>query len=277
MQLHELPPVYARLAGFLAGSLARRALPGALREVACRAAGPIAAGVPEPLRRGYTMGVAHRGDAEPPVLLVPGFFGPRLMMLPLAAFLRLHGRRVRIVRVFPAFGGVVAIAERIAEAIAALRAETGADQVDVVTHSMGGLAGRYYMIRLGGRPFVRRFVTVATPHKGTAWASVPLNRSMEDMRPGNPFLEELAACDTIEGVRCTNIRAGWDQIVWPRAHGVWGDHADEHELPFAEHWAILADPRLLALVLTTLEASDAAAPIGEVDLPEAAGELGATG
>jgi pimeloyl-ACP methyl ester carboxylesterase len=197
------------------------------------------------------------------VLIVPGFVGPSILLLPLEIFLRLHGRRVKLLRTFPALGGVVDHAQRIERAIAELKAETGASRVDIVTHSMGGLAGRYYLLKMEGRPHVRRFIAVATPHRGTNWAFLNLTQSIRDMKPGNPLLEELAGAEKIRGVRCINIRAGWDQIVWPREHGLWGaEHADEHELPWAEHWAVQTDPRLLALVLTSLEAPDEA-PIEE--------------
>jgi pimeloyl-ACP methyl ester carboxylesterase len=260
MKFRDLPPIYARLVGFVAGSMAQRLgqlVPGLCRNV--RGIGePLERVTPEPVKRGWELAMDREGRDEPPVLIVPGFFGPAFLLVPLEAFLRLHGRKVKLLRTFPAFGGVVDHAERVARAVAELKAEAGATRVDIVTHSMGGLAGRYFLLKLEGTPHVRRFITVATPHRGTNWAFFSLTQSIRDMRPGNPLLEELAGAEKIRGVRCINIRAGWDQIVWPREHGLWGeDHADEHELPWAEHWAVQTDPRLLALVLTSLEAPDA--------------------
>lgn len=259
MQFRDLPPIYARLAGFLAGSVAQRLgdwVPGLCRNVR-PVAEPLEMVAPESVKRGWALAMDREGRDEPPVLIVPGFVGPAFLLIPLEVFLRLHGRRVRLLRTFPALGGVIDHAERIGRAIEELKAETGASRVDIVTHSMGGLAGRYYLLKLDGRPNVRRFITVATPHRGTNWAFFNFTQSIRDMKPGNPLLEELAGAEKIRGVRCINIRAGWDQIVWPREHGMWGaEHADEHELPWAEHWAVQTDPRLLALVLTSLEAPD---------------------
>ena len=103
---------------------------------------------------------------------------------------------------------------------------------------------------------MRRLVTIATPHGGTAWAQLRVTRSARDMMPGGDFLLALGDEERLDGIRCTNIRAGWDQMVWPRESGVWGEHAQDHEVPFAEHWAIEADPRALALVLAALEAPE---------------------
>ena len=258
----ELPRIYARLGGFLVGSVARRLdeltppLLRAARQAVAHPACGLAALAPEPLRAGVAAGWhGHAGD-EPPVLIVPGFMGPAFLLGPLAFFLRAHGRRVHVLNTFPALGGVEAHARRVADAVEALCAETGASRIDYVAHSMGGLAGRYYLRHLGGDQRLRRLVTIATPHRGTLWAHLRVTRSARDMHPEGPFIASLGSEERIEGIRCTNIRAGWDQMVWPRAHGVWSEHASDHELPFAEHWAIQLDPRALALVLAALEAPE---------------------
>ncbi|HEY9723315.1 MAG TPA: alpha/beta fold hydrolase [Oscillatoriaceae cyanobacterium] len=243
VKLRDLPPVYARLAGFVAGSLLRGPLDGAVRHL------------PEPVQRGWEL-ARLEGRQEPRVLLVPGFLGPSPLLIPLALFLRLHGRRVELLHNFPAFDGVVPLAERIARHVARMQDATGDAQVDLVCHSMGGLAARYYARHLDGARQLRRLITIATPHRGTRWAWWPLNQSMRDMKPESPLIAALENERPIAGVRCLNIRASWDQIVWPAEMSRWGWHADELVLPFSEHWAIQLDPRTLALVLTLLEATD---------------------
>jgi pimeloyl-ACP methyl ester carboxylesterase len=162
------------------------------------------------------------------------------------------------------------MAARIAATVDHLLAETGAGQVDLVVHSMGGLAGRYYMLRLGGSERVRRFVTIATPHHGTHMAWLPFfGQSVKDLRPDSPLIRELAEAPLPLHIKTLTIRAGWDQIVWPREHARWGEHAEDVELPFAEHWMVQLDPRTLALVLAALEAPAEAAPEGVVPLEAA--------
>lgn len=284
MRFRELPPVYARLAGFVAASAVQRVggcLPDGLRAAVRQGAKPAtrqaAHWLPDSLQRGWALAMNERH--EPPVLIVPGFMGPAVLLFPLATMLRLHGRTVHQMVTFPALGGVEWMAGRIAEAVEALRRETGSERVDIVTHSMGGLAGRFYMLKLGGNRFVRRFVAIATPHHGTNWAHLGFTQSLKDMIPGNPLLKELAPEIPVPGVKCLNIRAGWDQIVWPREHGRWGEHTSDHELPFAEHWAVQADVRLLALVLTELETADADVLEGTIRMDDEAAshELGSAG
>jgi triacylglycerol lipase len=254
MRLRDLPPVFFRLGGLMAGSLVRqvdRLLPDPVVRLAQSLREPVVSWLPGPIREGWVL--AHREEPQPPVLMVPGFMGPGFLLAPLAAFLRAHGREVHVLNTFPALGGVEASAHRMVGAIARLREQTGADRVDLVAHSMGGLACRYYMNHLMEEPVVRRFISIATPHRGTKLAHFPFTRSAKDMRPGGELLAAMAECPPGEGVCCYTIRAGWDQIVVPRHHGRWEGHARDHELPWAEHWAVQLDPRTLALVLALLE------------------------
>jgi pimeloyl-ACP methyl ester carboxylesterase len=93
------------------------------------------------------------------------------------------------------FGDLARAAERVHAAIAA----SGAREVDVVGHSLGGLVASYLLKRLDRGRRVRRVVTLGTPHMGAplAWlgaaATLGLSRSMRQLRPGSAFLAELAA------------------------------------------------------------------------------------
>lgn len=258
MRFRDLPAVYARFGARIAGSVAHRVedvLPGPLGAIARTSSRVASHLMPGPIREGWQDG--HREeDAKPPVLLVPGFLGPALLLVPLAVFLRAHGREAEILHTFPALGGVEASAKRVAKAVKHLRERTGATRVDLVAHSMGGLACRHYMDHLMETPEVRRFISIATPHLGTRWAHLPFTRSARDMKPGSEFLAAMGDRSPAPGVRCYTIRAGWDQIVWPREHGRWEKHAKDHELSWAEHWAVQLDPRTLALVQTLLDEPD---------------------
>jgi triacylglycerol lipase len=261
MRFRDLPRVYTRLGGLLVGSLARKVnehLPGPLASLAhCsyEVLSPLGHFAPEPLRDGWSLAMGEHG-ALPPVLMVPGFLGPGILLLPLALFLRAHGRDVEILGTFPALGGVESTAKRVAKAVGEIKARLGCERIDLVAHSMGGLACRYYMDHLMETPDIRRFVSIATPHLGTRLAHVQVTRSARDMRPGNAMLSAMAERVPAPGVTCYTIRAGWDQIVVPREHGRWEGHARDHELPWAEHWAVQLDPRTLALVLTLLDEAE---------------------
>ncbi len=76
------------------------------------------------------------------------------------------------------------------------REQFGSRRFDLVGFSLGGLVSRYYVQRLGGLRTVWIISSPCPPpHHGTAFATfahlIP-NRGCREMRPGSPFLRDLA-------------------------------------------------------------------------------------
>jgi pimeloyl-ACP methyl ester carboxylesterase len=119
------------------------------------------------------------------------------------------------------FGGDVrGKAELLDACIADVCARTGAPQVDVVGHSLGGLIARYHAQVLDRSGRVRTVVTLGTPHGGTLAAQLlrahPLVR---ELCPDSPVVAELAR--PAEGCR-TRFVAYWgdlDPFVLPFSSG----------------------------------------------------------
>src|ERR671924_1039061 len=63
------------------------------------------------------------------------------------------------------------IAEQVKQRVADIRAANGGAQVDVITHSMGGLSSRWYIKFLGGSADVEDWVSLGGPNHGTQTAS----------------------------------------------------------------------------------------------------------
>jgi triacylglycerol lipase len=81
----------------------------------------------------------------------------------------------------------------VADTVAAIRQETGAVRVDLVGHSMGGLAARHYIKFLNGLASVGTYVDIGTPNFGQ-----PLGvfcglfwPGCRDISPNSPFLRQL--------------------------------------------------------------------------------------
>src|SRR5499426_552472 len=64
-------------------------------------------------------------------------------------------------------------AEELARYVAGVRRATGAQAVDLVAHSMGGLVSRYYIDRLMGGRDVGQLIMLGSPHGGTSCANLP--------------------------------------------------------------------------------------------------------
>lgn len=82
-------------------------------------------------------------------------------------------------------------AEELAQEVQALLERTGAEAVDIITHSMGGLSSRHYTKYLEGDVLVDGWVSLAGPNHGTTWAYGCWSTSCFEMRPGSKFLDHL--------------------------------------------------------------------------------------
>jgi pimeloyl-ACP methyl ester carboxylesterase len=158
-----------------------------------------------------------QGPARLPVLLVHGYFCNRALWRPMAARLVARGHAVEAVDLEPPFASIDDYAPRIAAAVDALRSRTGAPQVALVCHSMGGLAARAYL-RAAGDNAVACVVTLGTPHQGTLHAALGAGLNVRQMRRDSEWLRRLAADEPPERLRRFTVVMSWqDNIVAPHA------------------------------------------------------------
>jgi triacylglycerol lipase len=88
-------------------------------------------------------------------------------------------------------GSSLGHAHELALAIQTLLAKTGAEEVDVVAHSMGGLAVWALLQEKGSHPPINRVVFLATPFQGTVTAYLAWGEGGPEMIPGSEFLRGL--------------------------------------------------------------------------------------
>lgn len=115
----------------------------------------------------------------------------------------------------------VTIAQDVANRVNQLILWTGASKVDIITHSMGGLASRYYIKNLGGASKVEDFVSLGGPNHGTAmggaiWCTYPISCGEMKNDPMSSFLIALNSGDETPGsVRYLTVRSECDPIINP--------------------------------------------------------------
>ncbi len=114
-------------------------------------------------------------------------------------------------------GSNVANARIIGAWVAEARRKTGAAQVDLVAHSMGGLGARYYVQFLDGADVVRSYTSLGTMHNGlTTPCAAPIQKaSWKELCTEESFLDALSsrAPSPEDGVRWTSIYGGDDKVT----------------------------------------------------------------
>ena len=79
-------------------------------------------------------------------------------------------------------GDVPTCAMQLKSSIVRCLEETGAEKVNIIAHSKGGLDSRYCISMLGMAPYVASLTTVNTPHRGCEFAEYLMNKAPENLR-----------------------------------------------------------------------------------------------
>jgi predicted alpha/beta hydrolase family esterase len=140
--------------------------------------------------------VAPRRSGATPVLLIHGYVNNAGAMWRLWKALVDKGFGVSTINLEPVYAGIDAYAGLIAARIAAIRAATGAAEVTLVCHSMGGLAARAYLrscARQCTPPGTAKVITLGSPHHGTALARFEISTNGKQMHRHSAWLAQLAA------------------------------------------------------------------------------------
>ena len=152
-----------------------------------------------------------------PVLLVHGYVCNRGFMLPLRRYLGDHGVSAYSHNLEPVYADIDSYADRLARRIEEICAATGADQLVMLAHSMGGLVARAYLRKHGARR-VAKLITLGTPHHGTVTARIAAGKNGQQMVPGNAWLKQLN--DETSSVPVVSVFSHQDNIVVPQDSAV---------------------------------------------------------
>jgi triacylglycerol lipase len=142
-------------------------------------------------------------------------------------------------------------------------AETGAERVDIVCHSMGCVDSRYYIKFLCGYERVKDFVSIAGAHKGSITGCLePFSCGAEAMCVGptdgawmqNEFLMSLNWCDITPGkkIKYTSIWSPLDEIIIPQKNSIIEGAVNLKIESLAEHALILANEETATYVIDGL-------------------------
>jgi triacylglycerol lipase len=208
-----------------------------------------------------------------PVLLVPGYGGGTASLQGLAGALTAAGRDATVIALPGDGTGDLALsADALGEAVDAALARTGADSVDVVGYSAGGVVARVWVAD-GGADVARRVVTLGSPHHGTTLADLAGDVAPSQCPVGctqlgttSDLLARLNARDeTPDGPTWVSIWTEQDQTVTPpdsaRLEGALNIAVqDVCRGARVGHGDLPSNPVVQAMVVAELRAGDPVAP-----------------
>jgi triacylglycerol lipase len=208
----------------------------------------------------------HGASGEVPVILVPGWFDSARELAAMRIHLLGAGwpiDRVATVTFREATGSNRDHAEELDAAIQALIEASGSDRVDVVAHSMGGLATRWYLLTRGAAR-VRRVVFLGSPHRGTLSAHLAWGGGRDEMMPHSAFLDSLNAAQAAPvGVEAITVRTLIDTHIVPGTSATLPGVPD-YPLCCPTHAGLLRDADVFDIVRSFLESGEVAR---DADLP----------
>ncbi|GAA5131896.1 esterase/lipase family protein [Alloalcanivorax gelatiniphagus] len=194
---------------------------------------------------------------RPPVILVHGYGGNSANFLWMQWRLRRWGfRNVYAVSYTPPHINARKLAAQVARHVERVLERTGAEQVDLVCHSMGGPLSRYAIKNLGLAGRVRKVITLGSPHHGTRIAALfPARGAAAQMRYRSPFTKELAeGGECPGGARYHCFYSDMDNFVMPATTARLEQAEDNLHLPYLGHCSLLYSPRVARAVAERLRA-----------------------
>ncbi|MBD2412869.1 lipase [Nostoc calcicola FACHB-389] len=183
-----------------------------------------------------------------PVLLIHGISDTEIVFQKMRVYLIQQGWSVHTVNLVPNNGdlGLDELAKQIADYVTTNFASE--QPLDLIGFSMGGIVSRYYVQRLGGIKRVQRFITISSPHNGTAVAYASLRPGCVQMRPNSVFLQDLNSdVDMLKQLNFTSIWTPYDLMIVP-AKSSQMLVGKEMVLPVVLHSWMLTNSKTLAVV-----------------------------
>ena len=154
---------------------------------------------------------------RPAVLLVHGYLCNRAVWRALLESGKLSACNVATIDLAPILAPIDRYAQVINDAVTRLRAATGAPQVVLVGHSMGGLAIRAYLREFGDAA-VAKIITLASPHQGTFFGRFGTGANAKQMAVGSPFMQRLAqAMSPTVAAKIVCVATRDDNLIVPRS------------------------------------------------------------
>ncbi|WP_460795386.1 esterase/lipase family protein [Microbacterium sp. GXF0217] len=180
---------------------------------------------------------SYASGSRLPVIVLPGVYETWQFMRPLVTAMHESGHPVHIVRALHRNRRPIL---EIAADVTEFLESADLQDVIIVAHSKGGLAGKLAMTgTAGGR--IRAMLAIATPFQGSAWGRIMPWRTLRAFSPLDPAIVELAR-ELDANTRIVSIYPRFDPHI-PEGSELSG--AKNVPLDTGGHFWVLTHPRIL--------------------------------
>jgi pimeloyl-ACP methyl ester carboxylesterase len=186
-----------------------------------------------------------------PIILLHGYAMNRANFLPLAYRLAREGLGPIFGFEYWTLGRVAAGARQLGWFVDEVRHATGAAEVDLVGHSMGGVVARYYVTLAGGDGIVKHLITLGSPHAGTDVSSLGIGHPTRELVLGSKLVTRLQSAPPPKHTKVTLVWSRADALV-PGAHQKPFPGAEVIMYDDLGHVALLGSRRVAAEVIERL-------------------------
>lgn len=188
--------------------------------------------------------------ARRPVVLVPGYLMNRSCWTFFTVYLRNRGFGwLHAINNRPFNAPIDQFAQNLDREVDALRLASGAERVDVVGHSMGGVIAAHWILHYGGADKVNRLVTLGSPLSGTKMATYATLREGRDLFPDSAVIQGLGPLPC----PATHLWSEHDHLVIPTENAVPIWAGETLRLPWMGHLEMLMNLRAFRAVLEALD------------------------
>ncbi len=155
----------------------------------------------------------------------------------------------------PPWGSIARYAKQVSAAADRVLSECKHRELDIVAHSIGGVATAYYLKFLGGRDRTRKFVSLAAPLRGTYSSYLGIGACARETRFESEFLKhaDFKAGD-FSSVELHTMSGGLDFYVLPHTSASLGEPVVRHEFPNLGHAGLLISEAVALKIAEVLAA-----------------------
>ena len=192
-------------------------------------------------------------DTQNPIILIHGYMMRGLVMYPIKQRLNKDGyKNVYLFTYSSPWLNIDDFSLQLKDKVESVKKDTGAEKVDLICHSMGGLVAINYINNLDGTKNINRLITLGTPFGGSKLWSFSVGKCGKEMKPESAFLKKLSMPPA--GIRATAIYTTFDEMVIPYEYSKL-EGADNIEMNYIGHVGLLFSRSVYKIIREALKTS----------------------